>query len=79
LEINPNCGIFYPAPPDQPDALGSADFILLHDPMGHVGFIEHIMQAAIERQNVVQERPKFGSNQIRVTACTQKWTFPWAN
>lgn len=49
LEINPNCGIFYPAPPDDPDALGSADFILKNDPIGHVGFIEHIMKCAIAR------------------------------
>lgn len=27
LEINPNCGIFYPK-----DAMGSADYILSHDP-----------------------------------------------
>lgn len=50
LEINPNCGIFYPAPPEDPEALGSADFILLNDPLGHVGFIEHIMKCAIARQ-----------------------------
>ncbi|QKF94757.1 putative D-alanine-D-alanine ligase [Fadolivirus algeromassiliense] len=47
LEINPNCGIFYPK-----SCEGSADFILLNDSvMGHVGFIEHIMKCAITRKN----------------------------
>jgi len=49
LEINPNCGIFYPAPEEQPDALGSADFILLNSEMKHTGFVEHIIRCAIER------------------------------
>jgi len=47
LEINPNCGIFYPA--SQPDAMGSADFILVHDKIGHVGFVNHIVNCAIKR------------------------------
>jgi D-alanine-D-alanine ligase-like ATP-grasp enzyme len=45
LEINPNCGIFYPMPD-----IGSADFILLNSEIGHVGFIEHIINCAIKRQ-----------------------------
>lgn len=45
LEINPNCGIFYP-----PDELGSADYILLQHPEGHRGFIERIIRAAQSRQ-----------------------------
>jgi D-alanine-D-alanine ligase-like ATP-grasp enzyme len=45
LEINPNCGIFYP-----PDELGSADFILMQHPDGHDGFIERIIRAALSRQ-----------------------------
>ncbi len=45
LEINPNCGIFYP-----PDTPGSADAILLHDPAGHVGFTRQILRAALARQ-----------------------------
>jgi len=49
LEINPNCGIFYPAPVEQPDALGSADFILIHDKFGHEKFVEHIINCAIKR------------------------------
>lgn len=44
LEINPNCGIFYSkANP------GSADFILLNDPDGHVGFMKHLIAAAYRR------------------------------
>ncbi|KAL6052210.1 SET domain-containing protein-lysine N-methyltransferase, partial [Balamuthia mandrillaris] len=50
LEINPNCGIFYAAPEDDPDALGSADFILINDPtIDHVTFTEHIIQCALKR------------------------------
>ena len=41
LEINPNCGVFYPE-----DAAGTADLILLHDPLGHGGFVELILRAA---------------------------------
>jgi len=49
LEINPNCGIFYPAPVEEPDALGSADFVLIHDKMGHERFVEHIIKCALKR------------------------------
>ena len=45
LEINPNCGIFYP-----PDAPGSADAILMNDPAGHVGFADQILRAALVRR-----------------------------
>lgn len=45
LEINPNCGIFYP-----PESWGSADFILSNDPMGHAGFVRHALDVAIRRQ-----------------------------
>ncbi len=45
LEINPNCGIFYP--PFDP---GSADFSLLNDPIGHQGFMDLIIRAALKRQ-----------------------------
>lgn len=45
LEINPNCGIFYP-----PDAMGSADYILSLDPStSHAAFIDHIVEAALAR------------------------------
>lgn len=45
LEINPNCGIFYP--PNEP---GSADFILLNDPLGHAGFLDLIIKSAQKRK-----------------------------
>jgi D-alanine-D-alanine ligase len=45
LEINPNCGIFYP--PTEP---GSADFSLLNDPINHIKFMKLIIKAARKRQ-----------------------------
>ncbi len=45
LEINPNCAVFYP--PEDP---GSADFILLNDPAGHIGFVDQIIRAALARR-----------------------------
>lgn len=44
LEINPNCGIYYP--PTDP---GSADLILLSDPAGHAGFTRTLVDAALRR------------------------------
>lgn len=44
LEINPNCGLYYP-----PEDAGSADLILQHDPAGHRGFTEQIVEAAFAR------------------------------
>jgi D-alanine-D-alanine ligase-like ATP-grasp enzyme len=44
LEINPNCGVYYP--PTDP---GSADLCLLHDPAGHLGFTRHLLDAAMRR------------------------------
>jgi D-alanine-D-alanine ligase len=44
LEINPNCGVFYP--PTDP---GSADLILMNDPQGHAGFAKRIVEAAFAR------------------------------
>ena len=44
LEINPNCGIYYP--PTDP---GSADLILAADPAGHRGFTETLVAAALKR------------------------------
>jgi D-alanine-D-alanine ligase len=46
LEINANCGIYYPE-----DAAGSADFILACDPAGHVGFTKLLIEAAFARHN----------------------------
>lgn len=45
LEINPNCGIFYPE-----EAFGSADFILGLEPGGHRAFLEHILACALRGQ-----------------------------
>lgn len=44
LEINPNCGVFYP--PTDP---GSADLCLLHDPGGHAAFARRLVDAALAR------------------------------
>ena len=44
LEINPNCGVFYP--PSDP---GTADIVLAHDPAGHAGFTRQIVAAALAR------------------------------
>lgn len=44
LEINPNCGVYYP-----PSDGGSADFALLHDPRGHLGFTELLVRSALAR------------------------------
>jgi len=44
LEINPNCGVFYP--PTDP---GTADICLSLDPAGHVGFIRTLVATAFTR------------------------------
>lgn len=49
LEINPNCGIYYPA--SDP---GSADLCLLNDPEGHSGFTRRIVDAAFRRHSARQ-------------------------
>lgn len=46
LEINPNCGVYYP--PSDP---GTADIILGLDPAGHVGFTRLIVRAALARRD----------------------------
>jgi D-alanine-D-alanine ligase len=51
LEINTNCGVFYPA-----GAEGSADVILHGDPGGHRAFLERILRAAIERARRSRDR-----------------------
>lgn len=45
LEINPNCGIFYPE-----GAFGCTDFILANDPVGHRGLLEHLLMCAVRRR-----------------------------
>ena len=44
LEINPNCGVYYP--PTDP---GSADLCLLQDPAGHEGFTRQLVEASLRR------------------------------
>ena len=44
LEINPNCGVYYP--PTDP---GSADLCLAADPAGHEGFTRQLVRAALAR------------------------------
>ena len=44
LEINANCGIYYP-----PADYGSADICLSIDPAGHVGFTRQLVAAALAR------------------------------
>jgi D-alanine-D-alanine ligase len=47
LEINPNCGVYYP--PTDP---GSADLCLAHHPEGHAGFTRQLIRAALQRQRL---------------------------
>ena len=49
LEINPNCGVYYP--PSDP---GTADIILAHDPAGHAGFTRNLVDAALVRHARLQ-------------------------
>lgn len=44
LEINPNCGVYYPDTDP-----GSADLCLAHDPEGHAGFTRRLVEAAFAR------------------------------
>jgi D-alanine-D-alanine ligase len=44
LEINPNCGVFYPDTDP-----GSADICLQLDPAGHRGFARQLVAAALAR------------------------------
>lgn len=52
LEINPNCGVYYPE--DEP---GSADLALMHDPEGHAGFTRRVIEAAFARRRGVAPLP----------------------
>lgn len=49
LEINPNCGVYYP--PTDP---GSADLCLLRDPDGHEGFTRQLVASALKRNERVR-------------------------
>ena len=75
LEINPNCGIFYP--PFEP---GSADFSLMNDPIGHQGFMDLIIRAALRRQaEALRVAPQIvGKRESRIVAMSfcepRSWT-----
>ena len=45
LEINPNCGVYYPL-----NDAGSADLCLMHDAEGHSGFTRRLIDAALRRR-----------------------------
>ncbi len=51
LEINPNCGVYYP--PTDP---GSADICLALDPAGHEGFTRRLVAAAFRRHEVRRQQ-----------------------
>jgi len=53
LEINPNCGIYYPATDP-----GSADLCLFQDPAGHEGFTRQLVRAAFARRDAKPQAPK---------------------
>lgn len=55
LEINPNCGIYYP-----PADAGSADLCLMHDPAGHEGFTRQLVEAALARHRAATEQASTG-------------------
>ncbi|MDH3744312.1 MAG: D-alanine--D-alanine ligase [Acidobacteriota bacterium] len=48
LEINPNCGVYYPATDP-----GSADLCLLQEPAGHEAFTRQLVRAAFNRHRRV--------------------------
>jgi D-alanine-D-alanine ligase len=52
LEINPNCGVYYP----ETDP-GSADLCLAQDPAGHTGFTRQLIEAAFERHRLRNAAP----------------------
>jgi D-alanine-D-alanine ligase len=71
LEINPNCGIFYP--PHEP---GSADFSLLNDPTDHTKFMKLIIrnaqmrQARIAAERMVKRQPRKRAIEVEQMAYT---------
>lgn len=71
LEINPNCGIFYP--PHEP---GSADFSLLNDPTNHTKFMKLIIrnaqmrQARIAAERMIKRQPRKRAIEVEQMAYT---------
>jgi len=79
LEINPNCGVYYP-----PADAGSADLILQADPAGHVGFTRALVDAAFarhrRRQKPWEVLPRgpgdwgvFATRPISAGQCVMSW------
>jgi D-alanine-D-alanine ligase len=56
LEINANCGIYFP-----PSDFGGADMCLAQDPEGHVGFTRRLVEAGLWRHR----RRKRAARQVR--------------
>lgn len=52
LEINPNCGVFYP-----PGTPGCADIILAGEEGGHAGFVDAIVRSGLKRGRQVPAAP----------------------
>lgn len=66
LEINPNCGVYYP-----PADAGSADLCLMSDPAGHEGFTRQLVRAALHRHHRKHRRERLPLHVRPVV--------PWAN
>jgi len=60
LEINPNCGVYYPATDP-----GSADLCLTRDPAGHEGFTRRLVEAALRRHKRLEV---LGELDLRISA-----------
>jgi D-alanine-D-alanine ligase len=66
LEINANCGVYYP-----PADAGSADLCLMQDPAGHEGFTRQLVEAAFRRHaRRLARRNGDGAVAARVSAPT---------
>jgi D-alanine-D-alanine ligase len=59
LEINFICSIFYPSGSE-----GTADYILHHEPIGHAGFLRHIIREGIGRHRKKQPLYRVGTGAL---------------
>ena len=60
LEINANCGIYFP-----PDDYGGADLCLAHDPAGHARFTRTLVEAAFARHRRLTAQPRAASHRAK--------------
>jgi D-alanine-D-alanine ligase-like ATP-grasp enzyme len=74
LEINPNCGLYYP-----PKDAGSADICLTFDPAGHEGFTRQLAVAAFARQGKRMPRRKKSAGATRANRRANSTTEPRQN